>query len=205
MPGRPSLRNNLNEHGYTLVELISVIALSGFLITIATVGFVSFFVKYQELTKWGELQKDAFECLTNIKNGIPVPKNANPRDQVYLGLASAKTIKFYGGAPGASFDNKIECIPSRAQIGHEYDRIRFYFDGTAIRAWYTYGGFVSSPAEYVFPKADKLGDMRVTNFKFTKLNSGVDVKMVRVDLSARITISPKKYRTIEYSTIMTQK
>jgi hypothetical protein len=47
--------------------------------------------------------------------------------------------------------------------------------------------------------------MRVTNFKFTKLNSGVDVKMVRVDLSARITISPKKYRTIEYSTIMTQK
>jgi len=188
-----------------MIELISVLAISSFLILVSAVGFSVFFTKFKELSKWAELQSGAYEAMMMIRNGVAVPENATPRDQVLFGVANASKITIIGSTPQATSGSGIQCIPPISEPGHDSDKIRIYFDGRSVRAWYAYGPFSSAAPIYLFPRQDQLNEIQVTNFKVYKKNQGEEIKIIQVDLSARIKTSPNKFRSINYSTLMTSK
>ena len=79
-----------SQRGVTLVEVIVVMLISTMLIMVAALGIGVFFRKFKELSAWAELQKDGWECLNTIKNGISV---GTANDMEFIGVANAVEIK----------------------------------------------------------------------------------------------------------------
>ncbi len=177
-----------------MIELVSAIAIFGFLIAVSAVGFSVFFSKFGELSKWAELQKSAFECVLTVKNGLSVGSH---QTQQFYGVANAEnlTIDFNG--------NGITCKPPAHDAENIYDEVRFFWDGNYIRATYRQGQISTSYPVYVFPQFKRNNDIRVSKFRFTKVNSGPDTKVVQLDFDAEIKISQNKTKRVSYITKMT--
>lgn len=188
----------MNQKGYTMIELIVVMAIFGFLIAVSAVGFSVFFSKFNELSKWAELQKSAFECVLTVKNGLSVGSGMT---QQFYGVANAEelTIEGTSGISGTG----ITCKPPAHEAANIYDEVTFFWDGNYVRASYKYGPISSSYPLYVFPQFRRNNDIRVTKFRFTKVNSGPDTKVVQLDFEAEMKITQNRTRRVAYVTKMT--
>jgi len=186
------------ENGFTQIELIVVILISGLLILSAATAFSIFFPKYEELSKVSELQKGAFQALQTIKYGAKVGKN---RDYIFLGVMNSASMTFTNGSNSQS--NGIKLKPGFSGLSHQNDFVSYTLVDKHIRMSYLYGQMSPASPEYIFPeKTKKNSDTEVTKLLFTKLNSGSDIQLIRVLLEARVKLSKNKYRYVSYSTIM---
>lgn len=197
-----------SESGFTLVEVLSVTLIMGFLIASAAIGFSVFFSKFRELSRWAELQSEAFESLQQIKNGILVGSGENTR---FLGVSSANRLELVAsGIGGIQGGYKLICyhpaqlnlIQGQIDVTLE-DRVEFWYDRRAIRATTRIYGMPSSNAAYLFPPQEKTDYMEVTKFIISAGEIvGGEVKSVKIELSARVETGKKRYRYVNYSTIM---
>jgi len=112
-----------SQAGFTITELMVVIAISGFLMAAAATGFSAFFSKFEEMNKTMELQRDAFNCMQTIKSGIPIGAGPNLRFQ---GIATADSIIFLGANNNSS--SNILLYPPPSDIAHQNDFVRIYWD-----------------------------------------------------------------------------
>ncbi|MBM4403863.1 MAG: hypothetical protein FJ042_05715 [Candidatus Cloacimonetes bacterium] len=181
-----------------MIELVVVVTIFGFLIAVSTVGFSVFFSKFKELSKWAELQKSAFECVLTVKNGLSV---GTGNSQQFYGIANAE--KLYIQGVNAVTGNTITCKPPAHEAANMNDQVRFFWDGNYVRATYQHGQISSSYPLYVFPPYKRDNDIRVSKFRFTRLNSGDETKVVQLDFEAEMKISPTKTRKVVYVTKMT--
>jgi len=188
----------MNQKGYTLIELVVVVTIFGFLIMVSAVGFSVFFSKFRELSKWAELQKSAFECVMTIKNGISVGTGTN---QQFYGVANAVQLSIEG--VNAVSGTSIVCKPPAHDAANIHDQVRFFWDGNYVRATYRYGQLSTSYPIYVFPQFKRDNDIRVSKFRFTKVNSGPETEVIQLEFEAEMKISPTKTKTVAYVTKMT--
>lgn len=203
------------QAGFTITELMAVIVISGFLMTVAATGFGTFFSKFDEMNKTMELQRDAFNCLQTIKNGIPIGSGTSLQFQ---GIATADSVVFSGtNTLTTNAANSITLYPPLTDQDHLSDYVKIFYDGTRyIRAQYAYGQQTTPAPLYLFPKNDrdtKLTETKVTKLLFSKYNNdGPVTKVVKVELEAqklvRIAfdyVSWKKikiYKKVSYTTLM---
>jgi prepilin-type N-terminal cleavage/methylation domain-containing protein len=189
----------LNEKGFTLIEVISVVTISTLLILISAVGLSVYFAKYKELNTWVELQKDALACINTIKTGVSV---GDPVNGEFYGVANAKRLEIMGGIFNADSGSGITCYPPIADVSQNIDRAQFYFDGRAIRVNYVYKGVALAAPKYLFPEEGALDRIEITNFKVTRLNQSIETIVIQVDLSARTEIREGIFKEVNFSTIM---
>lgn len=188
-----------SQAGFTITELMVVIAISGILMAAAATGFGAFFAKFDEMSKTMELQRDAFNCMQTIKNGIPIGSGPTLKFQ---GIATADSLNFVG-TTSTTQSNSVILYPPASDYTHQNDFIRIFFDGRYVRATYL-DGSVQPPAPlYLFPKPGRGNNTYVTNLRFTKYNmEGLVTKVVIVDLDARVKLRANVYKTVSYSTRM---
>lgn len=187
-----------SQAGFTITEIVAVIAISGFLMAVAATGFAAFFSKFDEMNKRTELQRDAFNCLQTIKNGIPIGSGATMKFQ---GIATADSVIFKGVSGNIS--SHIVLYPPPSDIYHQNDFIEIYQDGKYVRATYLDGNIQPPAPLYLFPKPGRGNVMEVTKLVFWKANpDGPVAKVIRVDLEARVLLRKGVYQTVSYSTKM---
>jgi prepilin-type N-terminal cleavage/methylation domain-containing protein len=185
-----------SQAGFTITELMVVVALSGFLMAAAATGFSAFFAKFNEMSKAMELQRDAFNCLQTIKSGIPIGSGAGMKFQ---GIATADSVVFLGTTGNSS--SNIVLYPSISDYTHSADFVRIFYDGKYVRATYLNGTIQPGSPLYLFPKPTRGNETTVTKCKFTKGNTGEQAKVVLVELEAKVKTG-KTYKTVSYSTKM---
>lgn len=197
-----------SQAGFTLTELMAVIVISGFLMAVAATGFSTFFAKFDEMNAAMELQRDAFNCLQAIKNGIPIGSGANLQFQ---GIATADSVVFSGTSSLVSNSaNSITLYPPLTDQAHINDYVRIFYDPRGfVRAQYAYGNQTTPAPLYLFPQNTKKNKTTVTKLLFTKFNNdGPVTKVVQVDLEAKVFIRRDKvnkkdiYEYVSYSTKM---
>ncbi|MDY0151285.1 MAG: type II secretion system protein [Candidatus Cloacimonas sp.] len=200
----------LNQKGFTLIEIISVLVISTLLITIAGVGLSVFFGRYQELNAYVELQKDAMEFLNYLKNGYNVGSGAYIQ---FNGIASARALEITGRTEDAGVGNGIRITPpAREEFPNDFMHI--YLAEGVIKANYMYNGVQVNTPIYMFPKralrnkvkieSFKIGDANANNAIFRyKPNEGLCV--VNVQLKARVETSDNKYIPVVFNTVMAMK
>jgi prepilin-type N-terminal cleavage/methylation domain-containing protein len=186
-----------SQTGFTITELMVVIALSGILMAAAATGFSAFFAKFNDMSKTMELQRDAFNCMQTIKSGIPIGSGAGMKFQ---GIATADSVIFLGNSGNTS--NNIKLFPPKSDIYHQADFIQIYYDGRFVRATYLDASLQPASPLYLFPKRTRTNDTTVTKLKFTKANSDEVAKVIKVELEARVELRKNVYKTVSYSTLM---
>jgi prepilin-type N-terminal cleavage/methylation domain-containing protein len=197
-----TFRNSLlgRQRGVTLAELIVVMAISVMLIFVAAVGIGTFFRKYRELTAWAELQKDALDCLNQIKNGVPV---GNVQDMEYYGVANALRLRLTNTTTNSATGLRV--TPPTDKGLETPDYAHFYLYDGAVRCTYVHRGVQVASPLYIFPKQENLDDMIVDKFLFTKVNPDQDVLAVQVELHARVRTGEDKFRAVKFTTKMVKK
>lgn len=188
-----------SQAGFTITEIMVVIVISGFLMAVAATGFAAFFSKFDEMNKRTELQRDAFNCMQKIKNGIPIGSGANLKFQ---GIATADSVVFQGVSGFAS--SSIILYPPASDIYHQNDFIRIWWDGRYVRATYLDGSIQPPAPLYLFPKPSRGNVTKVTKLRFSKGTPvGVPAKVILVELEAEVELRkdapPQK---VSYSTRM---
>jgi prepilin-type N-terminal cleavage/methylation domain-containing protein len=187
-----------SQAGFTITEIMVVIAISGFLMVVAATGFSAFFSKFNEMNKTMELQRDAFNCMQTIKNGIKIGSGINMKFQ---GIATADSVVFVG-LSGVSSPT-IVLYPPASDISHQADFIRIFYDGTYVRATYLNGNAQPPAPLYLFPQPVRGNTVQVTKLNFSKANSAESItKVVKVTLEARVKLRSNVYKTVSYSTRM---
>jgi len=194
-----------SQAGFTITELMVVIAISGFLMAAAAIGFSTFFSKFEEMNRIMELQRDAFNCMQTIKNGIPIGSGAGLKFQ---GIATADSVKFPGNL--SSNSESIILYPPPSSYLHLNDFIRIYREGRYVRATYL-DGTVSPPSPlYLFPKPSRGVYPEVTKLRFSQANTDIGLtRVVNVELEARVLLKKDHnyyknvYKTVKYATRMT--
>lgn len=187
------------QQGFTVIELMSVLAISTILILVSAVGLSAFFTKNRELNTWVAIQKDALNCLNTIKIGVPV---GNDRETSFYGVANAKRLELTGNSSSTDPAEGVICYPPIANISQASDRANYYFDGRAVRVNYVYKGYSPPTPQYLFPEEGKLDDYEVTSFKIFKENPGEEIYLISVELSARVMIRSGVYKSLTFKTIM---
>lgn len=188
-----------SQRGFTITEIMVVIAISGFLMAVAATGFSTFFAKFNEMSKVSELQRGAFSCLMTIKNGIPIGTGSNIK---WSGVNSATSVTFVGTTGMATSSNSILLQPGATNQEHVNDYVKFFYDGKYVRATYLDGVLMPSSPQYLFPKPSRNNDIVVTKLLFTKADTSLETKVLKVDLEARVTLKKGVYRYVKYSTRM---
>jgi prepilin-type N-terminal cleavage/methylation domain-containing protein len=188
-----------SQAGFTITEIMVVIAISGFLMAVAATGFSAFFAKEKELHQIMELQRDAFNCLQTIKNGIPI-RNENPLK--FQGVATADSIKFVG--INSNKGSEIILYPPGSNIDHVTDYVRIWWDGWYVRA--TYLNFNYQPPgayTYLFPAWARNPKIKVTKLEFSQANVGEPIiKVINVTLEAQLVQKDKDPKKVSYTTKM---
>lgn len=196
--GKYNMKLIRSQAGFTITEIMVVIVISGFLMAAAATGFSAFFAKFNELTQTMELQRDAFNCMQTIKNGIPIGSGTNLKFQ---GIATAERATFVGYSNQTS--SNILLYPPPSDYTHQNDFVRIYQDGIYVRATYL-NGTIQPPAPlYLFPKPIRGNTMEVTKLRFTQANmDGNEPKVVLVELDARVKLRKDVYKSVSYKTRM---
>jgi prepilin-type N-terminal cleavage/methylation domain-containing protein len=185
-----------SQAGFTLTEIMVVIAISGFIMAAATVGFIAFFTKFADLNKTIELQRDAFNCLQTIKNGIPI---GSGMDLKFSGVATADSVVFVGVNQAS---NHIILYPPITDVTHSADRVEIYLLGGYVWARYI-EGTLNPPAKAIFPAQTRTNKTFVTQLLFSKANTGDAVtKVINVQLVAQVQVRPNQYKSVSYNTQM---
>jgi prepilin-type N-terminal cleavage/methylation domain-containing protein len=200
----------LNQKGFTLVEIISVLVISTLLISVAGVGLSVFFSKYQELNDYVELQKDAMEFLNYLKNGVNVGSGSYIQ---FNGIASARKLEITGRTEDAGVGNGIRITPpSRAEFPNDFMHI--YLREGVIRADYMYNGVQVNTPAYLFPKRALRNKVKIESFKIGDANAGNAIFaykpdeglcIVNVQLKAKVETSKERFLTVDFKTVMAMK
>ncbi len=192
------MRRLKSQAGFTITELMAVIAISGFLMAAAATGFSAFFSKFNEMSKSMELQRDAFNCMQTIKSGIPIGSGSSLKFQ---GISTAETAVFTGTSGSSA--STIILYPPVSDYLHQNDFIRIFHDGKYVRATYLNGTIMPAAPLYLFPKPTRGNEMEVTKLLFSKANGDGETKVVLVELEARVKLRKDVYKNIAYSSKMT--
>jgi prepilin-type N-terminal cleavage/methylation domain-containing protein len=189
-----------NSNGFSLIELISVIAVVALLTAVAASGIGIFFTKFKELTLYADLQQDLLDLMMQMKNGVPIGTGNNA---LLMGVASATTLSFPAGASTNGSSSTLLCDTSVSGIvGHEYDFITFMWDqynGT-VNMRYKYGQDSPSNPVRLFP-VNHPKEVRVTDMKF-KFLPHTNLSVVQVSIEAEVKCSRTVTRRVRYTTYM---
>lgn len=187
------------QSGFTLIEIVTALAISGILFAAAATAFSAFFSKYEELTKVSDLEAQAFDCLQKgIKYGLVMSEGTNER--VWYGVSNADSVSFFNGsANGAS---GIILTTQALDVSHMNDYVKFWYDGKSVRGSYLHGTLSPSAPIYIFPKQGRNNKITVTNLRFKQINPSTPAKVLQVDLSAKVEIRKNVFRYVNYSTKM---
>jgi prepilin-type N-terminal cleavage/methylation domain-containing protein len=189
-----------NARGFSLVELISVMAIVVVLAAAAAYGISIFFFKYKELTYYADLQQDLFDTLQQMKNGVPI---GTGEGAPLLGVASATSLEFPAGINETGYSTEILCnAPIAMQTWHEADYVRFYWDQNRSRICmrYKYGQDSPSTPVVLFPTNHK-SETKVTALQF-KFVGHSNNSVVQVTASAQIRVTSSLVRSVSYTTFM---
>ena len=191
-----------HENGYTLIEMITVLAISSLLIVVAGVGIAVFLSKYNEFKLTSSFYQDSFQALQTIKNGLEAKCNTTIADKRFMGVINSKTLDFNGQLGGITGSDIILYPDERDLITVASDRVRFYKDNGYIRATYVYNDYIPSTPIYLFPAYKLKNPIQVTKLTFKKLNNGSEVKAIQVNLEATCQIRKDLIKKVKYSTVM---
>jgi prepilin-type N-terminal cleavage/methylation domain-containing protein len=185
--------------GFTLIEIVTALAISGILFAAAATAFSAFFSKYEEYIGVTNLERQAYDCLQRgIKYGLVMNAEAGGRE--WYGVATADSLKFINGGPTGS--GGIRLYTQAQSIEHQNDWVQFWYDGRAVRGSYLHGTLSPSSPIYVFPKPSRNNKITVTNLRFTQVNSSNPPKVIQVDLAAKVEIRKNVFRYVNYTTKM---
>ncbi|HPF08108.1 MAG: type II secretion system protein [Candidatus Cloacimonetes bacterium] len=210
-------RNLKNQRGITLIEVITVLLISTILIMVSGVAVSAFFRRYKVINDYLELQKEAMECLSTIRNGYPMN-----RGEQFYGVANADSMTITGSSGSWYAGSGIRIIPPRSTDYNRNDMVHFYLEDKAIKVKYTFNNIQVSAPEFLFPSRDMRDKIEVTHFYVSDGNhngsilplsevSGTGLKIIKINMEARIKVKdaplPNKveYKTINYSTFMVKK
>jgi len=191
--------------GTTLIELIVVISVAGFLAFMAGVGLVIFFAKWNEMNLYSDLQIDAFNAIYKMKHGLIVESS---QEADFLGIASADSITFSGQSGGMNNFTSIKCCQSTGEEAHKSDFVRFWWDvwDGEIKADYKYGqadeyGVVLFPEEHKDEiRVTRLIFQPISKYNSTQVVDDADKQIIRIILEAQIETSEDEVRKVKYTT-----
>ncbi len=185
--------------------------ISTLLILSAGVGLSVFFTKYQELNAYVELQKNAVEFLNFLKNGYNVGSGSYIQ---FNGIANARRLEITGRADQSGKGSGIRITPPALEEFSNVDFMHFYLSDGVIRANYVYNGVQVNTPAYIFPKRAEKNRVTIEHFRISdaNMNNAIYVPrldeplcVVKVELKAKVLITKKNYRYVEFNTIMAMK
>ena len=206
-----------NNRGFTLIEMISVMALATVLIFVSGMVISVYFRRYKELNDYIDLQTEAMKCLDTIRNGYALGDG----DQFY-GVVNSTKLELTGSAQTWNQATGIKAYPPTGSLIQGNDFIHFYLDRGVIKVRYAYNGMQSSSAKDLFPIRSQQDKMQVTKFAVSDANAGgsllpfdalktEDLAIIKVNLQARVLVRDaalprnKVYKTVDFTTYMVRK
>lgn len=170
------------------------------LIMVSALGIGLFFRKYKELNAWAELQKEAWECLNTIKNGVQVGQGENME---FIGITNAMTLALTNTTTNSGTAIKVSSPSSQGAETTDY--AHFYLMDGCIRCMYLYHGVQAASPLYIFPTQKNRDKIIVDKFLITKVNPDRDLLAVQVELNARIKTGTGSFRAVKFKTKMVKK
>lgn len=206
-----------NNRGISLIELISVLALSAVLIFVSGMVISVYFRRYKELNDYIDLQTEAMKCLDTIRNGYALGEG-----EQFYGVVNSRKLELTGNSQIANQASGIKAYPPTASMIQGNDFIHFYLDRGVIKVRYAYNGMQSSSAKDLFPIRSQQGRMQVTKFAVSDANAGgsllplnavatEELAILKVNLQARVLVRDaalprnKVYKTVDFTTYMVRK
>lgn len=210
-------RSVKNERGFTLIELISVMAISVVLILVSATVLSTFYRRYKSLNDTLELQKNAMKCLNVIKNGY-----ALGRGEQFYGVANAKALEITGSSEVWNAGSGIKIRPPIYADFQRNDMVHFYLDENIIKVKYIYNGVEVSAPVYLFPERSDRNRIKVTKFEVSNANQtgqlihlndviDTDLHIIEVYMEAQIMVRDnplalkREYKKVDYRTFMVMK
>ncbi|HOH98628.1 MAG TPA: prepilin-type N-terminal cleavage/methylation domain-containing protein [Candidatus Cloacimonadota bacterium] len=206
-----------SEAGFSLIELISVMAISTVLILVSASAISVFFNKYKEINAFVRLQTEAVRCLDVLRNGYTV---GSGQFQQFYGVSNAKFVEITGRADEAGKGTGIKILPPISNDYQKNDFMHIYLDNKAIRVNYTFNGVQVDSPRYLFPSREELGDYEVTKFtignanqygQISPLSLGTETTLLEVEIEARALLkkgpmpNQNKYKTVNFRTLIVRK
>jgi prepilin-type N-terminal cleavage/methylation domain-containing protein len=188
------------ERGMTLVEVIVVMIISTLLIMISALGIGLFLRKYKELNAWAELQKEAWECLSTIKNGVPVGTGLNTE---FIGVTNALQLRLMNTATNSGTYLRITPPTDRGLNTSDY-ALFYLYDG-AVRCSYLHKGYQPATPLYLFPTKKNKDKIVVDKFLITKINREQDLLAIQVELEGSVKTGTNSFRKVKFKTKMVKK
>jgi len=200
----------INNNGFTLIEVMSALVLSTLIFGMAAVGIYSFIYKYNELSQIAEFSETAYNCLESIKYGYSIEGQSNISQ--FYGVTSADSLVFLMNDYESANNYKgIKIKPPYNGVStHLYDWFRYYLRDGSIKVDYLYG-VVSEQRIQLFPN-ESTDNIKVTDFSIRSINNprhdpNIGHKVISVELKAEIDLSLKgdedsRVRKIVYKTII---
>lgn len=198
------------DHGYSIVELMAVVVLSSLVFIGAYIAISTFFLKFQQIQRISVLNREAYECMQILKNGVTVNVN---NDMHFMGIANCDSATLQGNYVGSGGRSEIRLKPPSfhsLNSGADYIEISLnkgyvVYDKNIYSSTYT-----QTRDQYIFPKLknNKNRLIEVTNLVFSNADpESLELKIIRVELEARIEISRDKndnpvWYYVNYETLM---
>jgi prepilin-type N-terminal cleavage/methylation domain-containing protein len=206
-----------SEAGFSLIELIAVMAISTVLIMVSASAISVFFNKYKEINAFVRLQTEAVKTLDVIRNGYPV---GSGQYQQFYGVSNAKALEITGRAAEAGKGTGIKIYPPISSDFQKFDFMHIYLENKAIRVNYSFNGVQVDSPRYLFPSREELGEYEVTKFVVGNANEygdvspltlGTDLALLEVEVEIRALLKKgamphlNKYKTVNFRTMMVKK
>ncbi len=185
-----------NNQGFTLIELIIAMTITGIMIFMAGVGMMVFFVKFSQLNMYADLQNDAFDLMHTFKHGMIIEGSD---DGEFMGIMVADTTKYSDQiAPGEY--RTLRCIFKGTETIHTGDYVEFSYDPVDrnVQARYKYGNYSPSTPTILFP-VEHADDITVTDLRFVNLD-GTRERLWGVELDAEMDVGDDKVQSVHFET-----
>ncbi len=187
-----------NDRGFTLIELIVALTISGIMIFMAGVGMMIFFTKFNQLNMYADLQNDAFDMMHTFKHGMIIEGSD---DGEFMGIMVADTLHSYDQVAPGEF-RILKCVFKGTETIHRGDYVQFEYDpiDKNVKAYYKYGTDSPSIPTVLFP-VEHSDDIRVTDLRFIDADPIEDgLRLWGVSMDAEMDIGDSKVKRVHFET-----